>query len=349
MTDHLSWRWIFWINLPLGAAAIVLSNRALKLLRVPSGVTRRIDYAGATLLTGAITALLLVLSWGGTEYPWGSAPVLGTLAAGVVLIFCLVAYERRIDDPLLPPRVFANKVFQRGVVIGFFTSLALFGGTFLLPLYFQLTLGSDASTSGWLVLPFLGANVVGAFVGGQMARRLGRTKIIMVTGLVGCVLGFAALALVGGRGGAVPALLAMTILGLGIGSVMPTVMVTSQNATELRDVGVPTGSLLLLRSMGGAFGSTLVGAVLTMRFARELAQRGVTQVIDMGLLRQSAAGHGGLDPATQQAARDAVVSAFHLDFGICAGLMVLALLVSLSVRDIPLRTVAAGTAATVGH
>jgi EmrB/QacA subfamily drug resistance transporter len=349
MTDHLSWRWIFWMNLPLGIAAIVLSNRALKLLPAPQWAKTSIDYVGASLLTGSITALLLVMSWGGSEYPWGSATVLITLAVGVVLLVALIAYERRIADPLLPPRVFANSVFVRGVTIGFFASLALFGGTFMMPLFFQLTRGSDASTSGWLVLPFLGANVVGAFLGGQLSRRLGRTKIILVIGLSGVTAGFATLALLGGNVSIAWPILAMLVLGVGLGAVMPTIMVTAQNAAELRDVGVATGSLLLLRSMGGAFGSTLVGAVLTIRFGRELVKRGVTQAMDMGALRESAAGRGAFDEATRSMAQKAVMAAFHFDFGVCAGLMMIAVLAAASLRDIPLRTISASSAQPVGH
>jgi EmrB/QacA subfamily drug resistance transporter len=349
MTDHLSWRWIFWMNLPLGVAAIVLSNRALKLLPVPNRNHSKIDYVGATLLTGSITSLLLVMSWGGNEYPWASPIVLSTLALGLVLLVCLVIYERRIDDPLLPPRVFANSVFIRGVTIGFFGSLALFGGTFLLPLFFQLTRGADASASGWFVLPFLGANVIGAYAGGQLTRRIGRTKIILVSGLTCCALGFVGLALVGGGVSTIWPIMAMLVLGIGIGSVMPTVMVTAQNAADLRDVGVATGSLLLLRSMGGAFGSTLVGALLALRFGHELAKRGVMQVMDMGALRGGIAGRSVLDEPTRQIAQKAVLAAFHFDFGVCAALMLIAVLAAASLRDIPLRTVSASSAQPVGH
>jgi EmrB/QacA subfamily drug resistance transporter len=349
MTDHLSWRWIFWMNVPLGIGAIILSNRALKLLPVPHRGKTTIDYVGASLLTGSITALLLVMSWGGSEYPWDSSIVLSTLGVGVMLLAALIFYERRAIDPLLPPRVFANGVFNRGVIIGFFGSLALFGGTFLLPLFFQLTRGADASTSGWLVLPFLGANVAGAFIGGQLSRRLGRTKGILVIGLSAVTLGFAALALLGVTVSAVWPIAAMLVLGIGIGAVMPTVMITAQNAAELRDVGVATGSLLLLRSMGGAFGSTLVGAVLALRFGHELVKRGITQAMDMGALRDSAAGHGTLDLATRMVAQKAVLAAFHFDFAACAALTLIAVAAAASLRDIPLRTISASSAQSVGH
>ncbi|MBV9736283.1 MAG: MFS transporter [Acidisphaera sp.] len=345
MTDHLSWRWIFWINLPLGLAAMLLSNRALKMLRVRRQPTR-IDYLGASLLTGAVTAWLLVLSWGGVEYPWLSAPVLGVFALGAALLAGLVVQERRIAEPLLPPRVFANAVFIRGVAIAFFASLALFGGTFLLPLYFQLMRGADASLSGLLVMPFLVASVLGAYVAGQAARRLGRTKLILLGGLAACVLGFAGLAALGAAGPEALAVLPMVVLGSGIGAIMPTSLVMVQNAAERRDVGVATGSMLFLRSMGGAFGSTLVGALLTARFSAGLAAMHVSASINLGDM------HGGstlgqLAPAVRQAARAALGAGFALDFSVCAALLALAFGVAWGARDLPLQSSEAPAA--VGH
>ena len=184
-TDNLSWRWIFWANLPLGLIALVLTSRALKIIRH----TRRpatIDWTGAALVVGAVTSCLLVLSWGGVEFPWGSAPVLGMAVLCVVLVAALVWHERRAADPILPPRLFANPIFSGGVAIAFLTSLSLFGATFLLPLYFQLELGWDAETSGLLVVPYLGSNVIGALLSGRTARRIGRTRPIILNGLLGC-------------------------------------------------------------------------------------------------------------------------------------------------------------------
>ena len=161
-TDHLSWTYVFWMNVPLGLAAMWLCNRALKLLP-PRRMGGRIDYGGAALLTGGVTCFLLVLSWGGTEYPWLSAPVLSLMAGTAVLFALLVWHERRTADAILPTRMFQEAVFSRGVVLAFLSSLCLLGTTFLLPLLFQLVRGSDAAQSGFLVIPFLFFNTVGAF------------------------------------------------------------------------------------------------------------------------------------------------------------------------------------------
>jgi MFS family permease len=233
MTDQLSWRWIFWINLPIGVAAFILSNRALKLLparRLPV----RIDYAGAALLTACVAAVLLVMSWGGDAYGWTSPEVMLTTLAAVLLLVALVWRERVTNEPLLPPRLFASRVFTGGVAIAALTAGAMFGGTFLLPLFFQLLRGADASASGTLIVPFLGSNVVGAYVSGQLARRIGRAKPIVLGGLAMAAAGFTLLAMLGSRSGHAVSLLDMLVVGFGLGIVMPSSLVMVQNAAGRR-------------------------------------------------------------------------------------------------------------------
>jgi EmrB/QacA subfamily drug resistance transporter len=335
MTDQLSWRWIFWINLPIGIGAFLLSNRALKLLPVRRQRVR-IDYAGAALLCALVTAILLVMSWGGNEYPWVSAPVLLTAGVALLLLAALAWREWTAPDPLLPPRLFANAVFARGAVIAALTAGAMFGGTFLLPLLFQLLHGADAADSGTLIIPFLGSNVIGAYVSGQLARRLGRAQPIVLGGTAMAACGFALLALLGAQSGHAVSVAAMLVVGFGIGIVMPASLVMVQNAAERRDVGVATGTLLFLRAMGAALGSTLVGALLSGRFAAGLAARGVTARIDLGALRQHA--DAALAPTTRSAAEAALLGAFHLAFAACAVMAAAALALAFGVADLPLQS-----------
>ncbi len=337
VTDHLSWRWVFWANLPIGLLAMFLCNGALKLIRHERRPAL-IDWRGAALLVACVTAWLLLLSWGGTEYPWVSAPILWLAAAGLALLMVLVWHERRAPDPILAPRVFGNPMFLRGVTIAFCSSLGLFGATFLLPLYFQLVLGLDASSSGLLVVPYMGSNVLGALLSGQTARRIGRTKGIVVAGLGGCVLGFVGLALMT-HGAALWLVLGTSfVLGVGTGMTMPTVLMQVQNSAERRDVGAATGSLLFLRSMGGAFGSTVVGTLLAMRFSAGLEAAGITQAVDLGALRRGAEGMGSLGSLGLDGARSALASGFQLGFGVCAAITVVAFVVALGMRDVPLRS-----------
>jgi EmrB/QacA subfamily drug resistance transporter len=329
VTDSLSWRWIFWANLPLGLVAMLLCNRALQLIRHQRRAAV-IDWGGAALLVAAVTAWLLLLSWGGTEMAWTSATILTLGAAGW--------HEGRAKDPILPPRLFANRTFLCGVLIAFFTSLALFGATFLLPLYFQLVLGYDASTSGVLVVPYLGSTVIGAMLSGQLARRRGRVKAIVLTGLSLVVLGFVALVMMRAHTPLWAVLPFTFFLGVGTGMTMPTVLMQVQNAAERRDVGAATGSLLFLRSMGGAFGSTIVGTLLAMRFNAGLHAAGVTQEIDLGSLRGGSAAFDSLSATAVATARDALASGFRLGYAVCAALLMLALFIALAMRDLPLRS-----------
>ncbi len=341
MTDDLSWRWIFWINLPIGVGAFILSGRALRLLKVRK-LPARIDYAGAALLTLLVASILLVMSWGGIEYAWDSAEVLLLIGAAIVLLFLLVVRELRALDPLLPPRLFVNSVFTRGVVIASFASAAMFGGTFLLPLFFQLMRGADAATSGTLIVPFLASNVVGAYTAGQLARRLGRVKVLVLAGLALSMVGYGLLAVLGDASSHALAVVDMVVVGFGLGITMPSNLVIVQNAAERRDVGVATGTLLFLRSMGAALGSTLVGTLLAARFAAALAAAGAGHAVDLGALRGHGAAHLALTPELRAAATAGLTNGFHIAFLACAGLAAIALLTCLGLRDLPLKSSAPG-------
>lgn len=335
ITDALSWRWIFWLNVPIGAVAFVVSSRALRIL-VVRPVTVKIDYAGAILLTTVITCVLLILSWGGETFPWQSWPI-ATLGAGSLLaLWLLTAQERRASEPLLPPRMFGDSVLSLGVVAGFLASACIFAAVFLLPLLFQLLYGATASTSGTLVVPFLGGIVAGAFTAGQAARRLGRCKALMLAGFAAGAVGFLLLASIGA--GTSRALIAvyMAVASIGIGFCMPSSLVVVQNAAKPQDVGTATATLLFLRSMGGAIGSTLVGSLLAARFASQMAEGGLGSTFSLGVLRNhGAAAH--LDAAVGVVAQSALVSGFHFAFLACALLAFIGFLVTLPLRDLPLR------------
>ncbi len=330
VTDHFTWRWLFWANLPIGLVAIYLCDRALRTLPVRRRAAQ-IDWTGAALLVGGVTGCLLTLSWGGVEYPWTSPVIIGTAGLAMLMLAALVWHERRAPDPILPPRLFGDSVFLRGVLVAAISSLGLFGATFLLPLYFQLILGVDASSSGLLVVPFLGATVVGAYLSGQAARRLGRTRAIVVVAASLATAGLFVLAL---QGPLWVVLVASFVMGAGIGATMPTVLMTVQNAASRDDVGAATGSLLFLRSMGGAFGSTLVGTVLALSFHAGLAAMGLSTSVDLGALR----GAGGLGALSITQARSALAPGFAYSFGLCAVLMAVAVVIAWGMRDQVLRS-----------
>jgi MFS family permease len=232
--------------------------------------------------------------------------------------------------------MFRNFVLSIGVTAGFLATACIFAAAFLLPLLFQLLHGASASDSGTLVVPFLGGIVVGAFSAGQAARWLGRCKALMLAGFAAGAVGFLLLASVGAATSHALIALYMAVASIGIGFCQPSSLVAVQNAAERRDVGTATAALLFLRSIGGAFGSTLAGSLLAARFAAQMVQSGLGQGFSLGVLR----GHGAaapLDAAVRAAAQAALVSGFDLAFLACALFAAVGFLITLPMRDLPLR------------
>jgi EmrB/QacA subfamily drug resistance transporter len=262
LTDILSWRGIFWINIPLCAAAWVFSARALRALPPHGGAGERIDYLGAALLVTAITAWLVLCASGGQDFPWGSRITLFLVASGLVFSALTARVERRAAAPMLPPRLFTNGTILGGLLLSGTNALCMFGGSLLMPLFFQYIKHTSAATSGLLSTPFLLAFVVMSYTGAKISRALGRTRPTMLGALALCALGLALLASMGARTPVVLCELYSVILGSGIGLVQPNITVAIQNAAERRDVGIATGCMLLFRAIGGAFGATLAAVML---------------------------------------------------------------------------------------
>lgn len=331
VTDHLTWRWIFWFNLPLGIAALVLSQIGLRQLRPVKG-DGRVDYVGAALLTGAVTAFLLGLTWGGHTYPWLSVQVLGAFAGGGVLTGILWRREHRAPVPLLPVRLFVSGTFNRLVLIGFLVALVMFAAIFLLPLLFQLVFHANAAQSGWEIMPFLIATTIGSYTAGQWARKIGRTRGLIIAGTTATAAGFLALGLMPATTPLLFVVFTCFALGIGIGFVLPSCLVAVQNAASRPDVGAATATLLLLRAMGGAFGATFAGAALALSLGSDISMLG------------QGSGHG-----QGVAINPALPAAFHLAFLIAAGFSILALVITLKVEDVPLRDTVATEPEPIGH
>ncbi len=262
LADSLSWRWIFWVNLPLGAWAYLWAGRALKNLPVTAPGGQKIDFLGALFLMSAIAAWLVFLSSGGRDFGWVSPPAAALLAVGVAGFSALIWQERRAKAPILPLHIFGNGVVLGGFLLSFTNSLCTFGGTFLLPLYFQYVRDGSAQASGAFMTPFLLAFVVMSFAGGHISRWLGRTKPTMMAALTACLAGLLLLATMRPATPVALCILYMLFLGGGIGLVQPNITVAIQNAAARADVGVATGSMLLFRAIGGAAGATLAGTVM---------------------------------------------------------------------------------------
>jgi EmrB/QacA subfamily drug resistance transporter len=261
LVQSFSWRWIFWINIPFGLLAFILCLRGLSALR-PIGRRSAIDYFGAALLTASVAAILYGLSAGGIDSPWISAPIIASFCFGALALAILYAQQNRATEPLFPRGVMTAPGYSSAVAISFFAYAAMFGGIFLMPLLTQWVLHAKPRTAGLEVMPFLAVSVFGSYAGGRLIGKFGRTRRLMVGGLSISSLGFAAL----GSPPVYTSVWAMMILfgvaGLGIGLVVPTSLVTAQNQSAQGDIGIATSILLQLRSMGGAFGATIIGALI---------------------------------------------------------------------------------------
>ncbi|HEY1856979.1 MDR family MFS transporter [Acidocella sp.] len=263
VAQALSWRWIFWFNVPLALLAMGFSARGLAGLK-PTGLRSRIDYSGALLMMAAVAAALFGLSTGGVDVPWLSAEVLGVFALAVVILAVLVLQQRQAEAPLFPGALLVKPAFRALLEVSFANAAAMFGAIFLLPLMLQWLYHQGASASGLELVPFLFGSTAGAYGAGQMLRRTGRGRVILMAGVATSAAGFLVLAVAPGAGTLFYPISVSALFGLGIGCVMPVSLVQAQSLAARRDMGAATGLLMLMRAMGGAFGATLVGALLAL-------------------------------------------------------------------------------------
>jgi EmrB/QacA subfamily drug resistance transporter len=268
-TTHLSWRWIFYINLPFGIAALIVLATSL-----PAQSTRRehtIDYAGAGLLAVFLTALTLVSDVGGSSYAWSSSLVLGLIGTAVLGLIVFVFVERRAAEPVLPLRLFRDTTFTVTSVIGLIVGFALFGSVTYFPVFLQVVKGVSPTASGLEMLPMMVGMLVTSIVSGQLISRSGRYKIFPVLGTAVMALGMLLLSRMTPGTSAIASSLMMLVLGTGLGMVMQVLVIAVQNAVSYDDLGVATSGATLFRLIGGSLGTAVLGAIFAARLAADLA------------------------------------------------------------------------------
>jgi EmrB/QacA subfamily drug resistance transporter len=276
ITSTLSWRWVFYVNLPLGVLALLLIGFGLRTPRAAK--PRPLDLAGTALMAAGTTALLLLLTWGGVQFPWASAASAGMAALVLVLIAAFLWRESRAEAPLIRLGLFRNPVFARGVAVSGMMTFAMLGSTVFLPLFFQLVLGMDPAHAGMMMLPQVGCMVLSSVFGGRAAARLGRNKGFLMAGLLLEAVALCALALLAWT--AAPAwmfLFALAALGLGMGMGMPNLTTAVQNAVAQAELGAATGAMTFVRSLGSAVGVAASGAILAARLAGPVDVEGLTR------------------------------------------------------------------------
>lgn len=270
-TEHLSWRWIFYVNLPVGAITLVVVALVLKLPRNRQSHT--IDFVGATLMVSAVTSILLYLSWAGTTYGWFAGRSLTLLAAGLLLAVLFVLQEMRAPEPILPLDLFRNSVVSVTSVIGFGLGLAMFGSTIYIPLYLQVVNGASPTESGLRMLPLMGGIMIASIGSGRIITRINRYKIFPVFGTAILSVGLYLLSTMTSTTSGTVSGSYMFVVGFGVGLVMQVLMVAVQNSVDISVLGVATSMSTFFRSMGGTLGIAVLGAVLSSRLASEIADR----------------------------------------------------------------------------
>jgi EmrB/QacA subfamily drug resistance transporter len=345
LTDHLGWRWSFYINLPLGAVALAMITIVLHL---PKRERKRVsvDYLGAALLTVGITAIVLVTTWGGSEYDWNSAVIMELIAIGVASLAGFLFVETKAAEPIIPLHIFRNVNFTLMSVVGFMAGFVMFGAVLYLPLFQQSVQGASATNSGLLLLPMLLAMMIVSLIAGRVTTNSGRYKIFPIMGSILMVTGLFLLAQMDTGTSRFTSGVYMAVLGAGMGFLMQITMLVAQNSVELKDMGVASSSTTLFRTLGSSFGVAIMGALFTGRVNDEMAARGGAGVA-MHSAQLDAASLAKLPAPVREAYEYAVTSGTHAAFLVGAAVGLVAVVAALFVKEVPLRGAGPETAAPV--
>ncbi|ELS52943.1 MDR family MFS transporter [Streptomyces viridochromogenes] len=269
-TEHLSWRWVFYINLPVGVVALAV---IAAVLRIPRKATRHvIDYLGTFLIASVATCLVLVASLGGTTWSWGSAQILGLAVLGAVLAVAFVAVERRAAEPVLPLKLFRVRTFALSAVISFVVGFAMFGAMTYLPTFLQVVQGVSPTMSGVHMLPMVAGMLLSSTGSGQIVSRTGRWKVFPIAGTGVTTLGLLLLHQLDVDSSTWEMSVFFFVFGLGLGLVMQVLVLIVQNAVSYEDLGVATSGATFFRSIGASFGVAIFGTIFANRLDDKLVE-----------------------------------------------------------------------------
>ncbi|MEV2274440.1 MDR family MFS transporter [Nocardiopsis sp. NPDC049922] len=338
--DHLSWRWVFYVNLPLGILAFLLVLAVLPHRR-PEG-RERVDYAGILLLAATAVCLTLVAAWGGSMYPWTSPVILGLVVAGVALGVAWWWTARRAAEPVMPLGLFRDPVIAVPMAVSFCVGVAMMGSMAFLPLFLQVAHGLSPTASGLFLLPMVAGLFLTSIGSGRLVTRTGRYKAFPVTGMAVTVVGLTLLSTLGPETPDVVMGVYFFVLGFGLGMVMQVVMLAAQNGAEYRDLGVATSSVTFFRSIGGSFGTAVFGSVFAGRLAANLAERAdrieLPPGVDIAALESDPRTVGELSPETQASFLEAYADAIDAVFLWAVPVALVGCVLAVFLRQIPLRT-----------
>jgi EmrB/QacA subfamily drug resistance transporter len=331
--DNLSWRWIFYVNLPIGIVALAVIAVAF---HAPTELRRHaMDYLGAALLAADLTAIVLFTSLGGTTWAWGSPQIVGLIVVSIVLLPAFLFVESRAQEPILPLSLFRNRTFATTSAVGFIVGFALFGAVTFLPLYLQITKGSSPTRSGLELTPLMAGLLVTSIISGNAITRWGRYRPFPIAGTAVMALGLFLLSRLEAGTPTWEVLGAGVVLGLGLGMVMQVLVLAVQNAVDPREMGVATSGSTLFRQIGGSIGVSIFGAIFANRLHVEVAARLPANVRPPQA--DNPAAIRALPSAVRSLFEDAFAAALHPVFLTAAGVSLLAFALAWLIPALPLR------------
>lgn len=323
-----SWRWVFYINIPLGLLALAVVQKVLQLPKL----TRKhhIDYFGASLMVAGVSMLLLVTEWGGQEYAWGSPTILGMLAAGIALLGSFLWRESKADEPILPLHLFKNSVFRVAIPILFILGCAMFGSLIYVSLYFQIANGLNPTDAGLHLIPMSIGMLISSIGAGQIVSKTGRYKVFPIVGTGVVTLAMFLLGHLTPATSSAFISFCLFLIGFGMGCVMQIVTLAVQNSISREDMGTGSTATVFFRSLGGAVGSAAFGALLSARLAVNLPGMGGSGTPNPSALHS-------LPPETQTRVVEGFVHSTNTVFLTAAGVMAIAFTLSWFLKEIQLK------------
>ncbi len=335
--DSLSWRWIFYVNLPLGLAALVVIGIAFPART--EHVHHQIDYLGAAVLAAGLSAIVLFTSLGGTSYAWSSTFIIALIIVSAMMLVLFPFVEARAAEPILPLALFRNRTFVVTSAVGFIIGLALFGAVTFLPLYLQVVKGHSPTVSGLLITPMMAGLLVTSILSGNLISRFGHYRPFPIAGTAIMAVGLFLLSSITVSTPTITTAAYMVVLGLGLGMVMQVLVLAVQNAVDYRFLGVATSGSTLFRQIGGSIGVSVFGAIFSTNLASELASRIPRAVHVPTAANPAVVRH--LPAAVRAPYIDAFAAALQPVFRLAAFVSVGGFLLSWLLRELPLRQTAA--------
>jgi MFS family permease len=349
ITDAFSWRWLFFINLPLGLAALAFIVAFFHLPHTPR--RHSLDYVGFVTLGLGLSAVLLATSWGGTQYPWGSWQIITLYIAGAVILTGFVVNENYAREPVLPLRLWKNSIFTLSNISNMAIAMGLFGAIFFIPIYAQGVIGVSVAHSGAVLIPLTGSMILVSILVGRLITWTGRYKGFVLAGTIIMAVGYYLLTRLGYGSTQTDLTVAMVIIGLGLGAVLQTYTLIVQNATTRTDLGIATSITQLSRSMGATLGTAIFGTIMASGMKTEIPKHLPPEALNGSQAEQFSSGNGVgavLDPsalaqlpsAIEIGIREGLAATMHTVFVAALPILAVAFIATLFIKELPLRDTA---------